>query len=184
MLSTKKSRCLKRNWYRVSLGVGMLLLTVPIPIAAAAENSTRCSIDHVLISPITTDAAMSHVEITFRVTNQNSIPCSLGGKAVVQAQDAQRRPLALVHSAPPTQSTPENKPLLLNPQHSALFSISFGTSNAYSSEGCPHRASSLLIRLPGAAGSKRITMDLDICTQLYVSPLAPSSQGSNNSKDE
>jgi hypothetical protein len=66
--------------------------------------------------------------------------------------------------------------------HSALFSISFGTSNSYSSEGCPHRASSLLIRLPGATDSKRITMDLDICTKLHVSPLLPSSQRPDGSK--
>lgn len=183
-LPTKKSRCSRRKWQRICSGVGVILLTVCIPIAGAAENSTRCSIDHVVINPITTDAAMSHVEITFRVTNQNSIPCSLVGKPVVQAQDAQRRPLALIHSAPPNKSTSENKSLILKPNHSALFSISFGTSDAYLSKDCPHRASSLLIRLPGVAGSKRIASDLDICTKLYVSPLVPGSQGFDTSKDE
>jgi hypothetical protein len=141
---------------------------------ALAEDVKPCSWEQLKVASASADSAMSKAEVTFIVRNETATPCSLRGAPKVEAHDKSGAPVHLSKNPTPNEYQEKSQRLLLAEGEQATFSVSFGTSNGYPSGQCPDHAAYLLVRLPEVTDTKKIDIDLDICTKVHVSPFRSS----------
>lgn len=145
-----------------------IIATVLLASKMVTAGVQPCRENQLAITPTASDAGMSQVQLTFKVTNKSGLPCLLKGSPRVEFLDSHDRAVRFRRSSPhklPRAGIPH----IVGPRDSAYFFVSFETSNPYGPSECPPASAAVRITLPHDYAPVTMRLNLSACTKPCVS---------------